>query len=116
MPRALFLAPLQAKAAIKDRELAMLLDKDSHELALRQFENAYDLQKEQTKAQIIQYLLSFDVGEQVKVEAVEVNAQVVEGKEVSAADRLIDLKRLLDAGAISQSEYDSKKGELLQSV
>ena len=40
----------------------------------------------------------------------------LEAVPVSAADRLIDLKRLLDAGAISQSEYDSKKGELLQSV
>ena len=31
----------------------------------------------------------------------------------SAADRLKDLKELLDLGAISQEEYDSKKKSIL---
>eukprot|EP00325_Prymnesiales_sp_UTEX-LB-985_P033261 CAMPEP_0174719108 /NCGR_PEP_ID=MMETSP1094-20130205/30794_1 /TAXON_ID=156173 /ORGANISM="Chrysochromulina brevifilum, Strain UTEX LB 985" /LENGTH=122 /DNA_ID=CAMNT_0015919371 /DNA_START=111 /DNA_END=479 /DNA_ORIENTATION=- len=45
-----------------------------------------------------------------------VDAKPIEAGQADAADRILKLKSLLDAGAISQEEYDQKKVELLTQV
>jgi hypothetical protein len=42
-----------------------------------------------------------------------VRGQLARTAEKSAAEKILDLKGLLDAGAITQDEFDTKKSELL---
>ena len=41
---------------------------------------------------------------------------IILDEEMSAMDKIMKLKSLLDDGAITQAEFDAKKGELLLKV
>ena len=107
-PAGMIIGGVTGKDKVKDKSIAVitLQNKETHEVRMISF---YCTKMELVKYRTIQKSPLIEDEKVVQVEAV--GAPVVD-----SLDQLKKLKELLDLEAITQSEYDTKKAELLQSI